>query len=136
MSNFNYQHCAAARYHLECPSCHKSKGQVDIEQHGNPGDWTLKLTCKTCGNLGTTDFDWDFSTPTGVTMDQHGAALGRILTVWLVDNPPPVVDQLGAIARREEDELVLVQSDRRGPIARCPNCHIHYKTDMLHKCRR
>ena len=103
MSNYSYLSAMAARYHLTCPGCHKSKGHVLIEEVPSPYSQlhrALRLTCKTCGNLGVTDFDWDFSCPQGVTTDQHGAALGRILTVWLSDHPPPVVDALAAVARR------------------------------------
>ena len=130
MSNFNYGAAASARYHLECPICSLSKGEVKIEETASAAECRLKLTCKTCGNLGTTDFDLDFAVPSGISPSEHGKSIGEILTVWLKDNPPPAVDQLAAVGRKAVDEI------EAGPITECPKCHAFYRTEKAHKCVR
>lgn len=100
MPNADFVTVAHARYRLECPLCEKAKGQVMItEPDGNH----IKLECKTCGVLGTTEFSWDWYCPAGVLVQDHGAAAAEVLAVWLFDNPPNPVTQLAAIARRAGD---------------------------------
>ena len=100
MANFDWSVAAAARYHLVCPLCKEGHGHVEIEECGR----TLRVTCKTCGKLGDTTWEWDFAVPSGISQDHHGQSLGRILTVWFKDNPPDAITTLGAIGRRAEEE--------------------------------
>ena len=97
-----------ARYALECPLCNKAKGQVLITESRHPllGGYGgfLHVECKTCGPLGQTDIEWDWACPAGTTLREHGQSAAEMLTVWLMDNPPQVVDQLASIARRAEAE--------------------------------
>ncbi len=102
MPNIGFPSIAFARYHLECPLCKKDKGTVSITE---PDGEHINLECKTCGNLGTiTEFAWDWATPSGITLRDHGRDAAELLTIWLHDNPPSAVTQLGAVARRAEAE--------------------------------
>ncbi len=108
MSNWSaYGVVSHARYHLECPLCNRAKGQVLItEQDRAPNGMGgyLRMECKTCGPLGQTEIEWDWAVPAGTRISEHGRDAAEMLTVWLVDHPPPAVDQLAAVARRAEAE--------------------------------
>lgn len=106
MSNWSeYAAVAHARYALECPLCNKAKGQVLITERRHTqtsfGGF-LHVECKDCGPLGQTEIEWDWASPAGTRLSDHGRDAAEVLTVWLMDHPPPAVDQLAAIARRAE----------------------------------
>lgn len=108
----NSEALLAARYHLACPLCKKAKGQVLISERAVTTHVTTHLACKTCGDLGTIDWTWDWATPSGLSARDHGLAAAEIITVRLSDNPPNVVTQLAALARRSAlESLDLGESE-------------------------
>lgn len=110
---------ASARWHMKCPLCKQAEGVLTFPEIKNKDGQAVgtKLTCAKCGVLGKAPYTFDFACPTGITEIEHGKAAAILFAMWLVDNPPDVVQQLAAVHSR-----ALQSGDDGDAGTTCPTC--------------
>ena len=113
---------ASARWHMKCPLCKKAEGALQFKEVAKSQGTGLatftEIICETCGSLGKSPMQFDFACPSGITEIEHGKAAAILFAMYLKDNPPDVIQQLGAVHSRSVES----ENDDGDAGTTCFNC--------------